>query len=107
MLYFPFIPNTVARTRLRGMVITGIISLDVNGNQLYKDTSTKTSCSTYPKEGTSVCSDIIKISIISNQLARFIKISTTDYLNLCEVQVFAGKPTFRIFLCNISNSRVS
>jgi len=80
------------RARLSGMIITGI-GADNLETQLYQDTSSITKCGNndYIDVGTSVCSDIITISISSDRLLRYIQISTTDYLNLCEVQVFAGK----------------
>ena len=62
-------------------------------SQLYKDTLSKTSCSNtdYKDSGTDVCSDVITIELAGKDLVRYFKISTTDYLMLCEVEVFAGK----------------
>ena len=84
------------------MVIKGNISQDGNEIQLYRDPSGITSCNgPYPLEGTSVCSDVITLAITNTQLVRFITISTTNYLNMCEVQVFAGKQLYCPDDCNI------
>ena len=81
------------------MVITGTISLNGSENQLYKDPSAISSCEgPYIDEGTSICSDVITLAITGTQSVRFIKISTTNFLNLCEVQVFAGNELYFLFL---------
>jgi len=85
------------------MVITGNISLNGSETQLYRDTSAITSCEgLYQVGGTSVCSDVITLAITSTQLVRFVKISTTDYLNHCEVQIFAGDQLYVFLFYNIS-----
>ena len=58
--------------------------------KLYKDSSSLTDCTVYKTSGTDVCSDIITIELPGNYLVRYMKISTDDYLMLCEVEVFAG-----------------
>jgi len=82
------------RARLSGMMITGI-EADNTETLLYQDTSNIRRCGVndYIFVGTSVCSDIITISITSDRLLRYIQISTTNYLHLCEVEVFAGERT--------------
>jgi len=77
------------RARLSGMLVTG------NGVILYKDDSTKTSCSSYPAEGTDVCSDVIRIPIETASAVQHLTIATNaSYLTLCELEVFAGNTIY-------------
>jgi len=78
------ISSTDERTLLSGMQIKG------DGLLIYEDRSQKQTCSfLYPPEGTDVCSDVIRIPLNGPSVQK-IKISTDDYLTLCEVQVFGG-----------------
>ena len=45
----------------------------------------------YGTEGKSPCDDVLLLPIMNTQLFQYIKISTANYLQLCEVQIFAGK----------------
>jgi len=63
-------------------------------SQMYKDTSSITRC-IYVESGTNICSDVIAIELAGQDLVRYFKISTTDYLMLCEVEVFAGKNSLK------------
>jgi len=75
------------------MKIEGKTSPDDLFVLLYQDTSNITSCTSgmNQSEGTSPCDDVLLIPIDTTQLFQFIKISTPNYLQLCEVQIFAGK----------------
>jgi len=78
------------RARLSGMVITGSISADGRGTELYRDSSNVADCTDkYTNPAYPVCQDIITIPVSMDDV-RYVKISTTDYLTLCEVEVFAG-----------------
>ena len=68
------------------MTIRGLTEVDNDGVQLYHDTK---GCVT-GGVGPSVCDDVIKIPILKHQPVRYVKILTSNYLMLCEVQVFAG-----------------
>ena len=63
---------------------------------LYQDASNITACteSMYGDEGTSPCDDVLLIPMSNTTLFQFIKISVAHYLQLCEVQIFAGKCHF-------------
>jgi len=86
--------NTAERTRLSGMIIKGSNSARDQETQLYQDplhAPVITDCNGYyPESGTSVCSDVIDISVNNDLHVRHIIISTANYLNLCEVEVYAG-----------------
>ena len=83
--------HAAARARLSGMVITGSTSTDVRGTELYRDTSNVYECAgKYTDPAYPVCQDIIPIPITSSLSWQYITISITDYLALCEVEVFAG-----------------
>ena len=75
---------------------------------LYQDTSTITACTEgmYGDEGTSPCDDVLLIPISNTILFQFIKISVANYLELCEVQIFAGKCHFYGSACFISNLKI-
>jgi len=89
---YSFILYAAVRARLSGIVITGSTNRYGSGAVLHRDQSNVDDCDgkyinqTYP-----VCLDIIAIPVTSNQSLRYVKIATTDYLMLCEVEVFAGK----------------
>jgi len=85
--------NTAERTRLSGMIIKGSNSARDQETQLYQDPLPVISdCNGhYPASGTSVCSDVIHLTVENDALVRYINISTANYLNICEVEVFAGK----------------
>jgi len=73
------------RAHLSGILVTG------NGVILYKDGSTKTSCSSYPDEGTHVC----RIPIETDSAVQHLIIATNaSLLILCEVEVFAGNTVY-------------
>ena len=73
------------RHRLSGMVIQG------DGKDIYTDHSHKTTCPWYPQHsGLDVCSAVIMIPI-EYALVRHLKISTANFLTLCEVEVYEGK----------------
>ena len=59
---------------------------------LYQDDESKTTCESkdYNDTGTSICGDILLIPITSTGVFSILRISTANYLTLCEVQVFAG-----------------
>jgi len=77
------------------MVIEGTDSKGIV-TQLYKDTSPlNTPCTApYPWSGTSICRNVIALPINSEQLVQNVTVSTASYLNLCEVEVFAGMKYF-------------
>jgi len=80
------------RARLSGMVITGSTSTVGNGTELHNDKSNVKNCAgKYTDQRYPACLDNIMIPMSSDQSWRYVKISTTDYLMLCEVEVFAGK----------------
>jgi len=84
--------HAAVRARLSGMVITGSTSTDGSGRELHRDNSNVENCAgKYTDQRYPACLDIIRIPISSDQSWRYVKISTTDYLTLCEVEVFAGK----------------
>ena len=86
-----FIHFSALRARLSGMVITGSISTDGNRTELHRDMSNVTDCfGKYTLPAFPACLDIITVPISSDQSLRYVKISTTDYLMLCEVEVFTG-----------------
>lgn len=67
-------------------------SLEYSDNLLYQDGSSISNCTgMYGTEGTSPCDDVLLIPINNTQLFQYIKISVANYLQLCEVQIFAGK----------------
>jgi len=73
------------------MVITGSNIIPDNGTELHRDKSNVSDCTgIYTNPAHPVCLDIIRIAISSDQSWRYVKIATTDYLMLCEVEVFAG-----------------
>ena len=77
------------------MVITGSTIINGNGTELHRDNSNVTDCTgKYTNTAYPVCQNIIAITISSAQSWRYVKISTTDSLMLCEVEVFAGKPCY-------------
>jgi len=65
--------------------------MQIKGDErlIYEDRSQKTTCSSYPPQGTDVCSDVILIPLNRPSVGN-LTISTDDYLTLCEVQVFGG-----------------
>ena len=94
--------HAVARARLSGMVITGSTSTDGSGTELHRDQSNVADCTgKYTDPAYPVCLDIITIPISSKQSWRYVKISTTDYLMLCEVEVFAGKLFYILLISNV------
>jgi len=72
------------------MRITGANTPLVNGVTLYQDDGTIESCPTYGTNGTSPCDDVLLLPVTNTQLFRYVKISVPDYLNFCEVLVYAG-----------------
>ena len=101
--YLYYLSNTIytaERARLSGMVINGSTSTDGSGTELYRDQSNVKNCTgKYTNTAYPVCLNIITIPISSDQSWRYVKISTTDYLMLCEVEVFAGKPSDIKLIC--------
>ena len=78
------------------MSIVGYIIETGSSEILYQDAGTTNSCmNSYPNVGTSICADVILILINSTQPFRLVKISTSDYLMLCEVEIFAGNVDMR------------
>jgi len=77
------------------MVITG--SSTAGGRtELYKDKSNINDCTgKYTNTSVPVCNDTILIPL-SNKYVRDVLIATTNYLMLCEVEVFAGEVCFKI-----------
>ena len=61
---------------------------------LYASNTAACNESMYGTEGTSPCDDVLLIPINNTILFQFIKISVANYLQLCEVQIFAGKCHF-------------
>jgi len=79
------------RARLSGMVINGFSTIDGKKTELHRDKSDIDNCTgQYTNTNYPVCQDIIMIPLSTDEV-RYVKISTTDYLTLCEVEVFAGK----------------
>jgi len=78
------------------MKIEGRTRSEDNFVLLYQDASKITACtnSMYGKEGTNPCDDVLLILISNTIQFKFIKISVANYLQLCEVQIFAGKCHF-------------
>ena len=78
------------------MQIQGRTNTKDNFVLMYKDASNIAACneSMYGTEGTSPCDDVLLIPIRNTILFQFIKISVANYLQLCEVQIFAGKCHF-------------
>ena len=72
------------------MRITGANIPSVNEVELYQDDGTIESCPDYGLEGTSPCDDVLLLPVTNTQLFRYVKISVPDYLNVCEVLVYAG-----------------
>jgi len=75
-------------------------SADGNFMLLYRDTANITKCtsSMYGANDTSPCADVLLIPINNTHHLQFIKIYVANYLQLCEVQVFAGKGQYAIIL---------
>ena len=61
--------------------------------RLYQDDGSKTTCGSndYGDRGTNICGDILMIPITNTGVFSILRISTANYLTLCEVQVFAGR----------------
>jgi len=93
---------TEVRARLSGMKIEGRTRSADNFVLLYQDPSNITACneSMYGTEGTSPCYDVLLIPISNTILFQFIKISVANYLQLCEVQIFAGNCHFYRWDCH-------
>ena len=72
------------------MSVEGYNSETGSPERLYQDAGTETSCNSYTNVGTSICADVIQIPINNTQQFQLVKISTSDYLTLCEVEIFAG-----------------
>ena len=82
--------HAAVRARLSGMKITG--STSTEERVLHQDTSNVDDCDgKYTDPAYPVCQDVIQIPITSSLSWRSVKISTKDYLMLCEVEVFAGR----------------
>jgi len=90
MLHFVDESEPDVRIRLRWMRISGANNPSVEEVELYQDTGTTVSCQYYGTTGTSPCDDVLMIPVTSTQLFRYVKISVPDYLNFCEVLVYAG-----------------
>jgi len=76
------------------MVISGSSSQAGSEEVLFRDTSNIDGCKeNYTNPDYIVCLDIININVSNNQLLQYVKISTTNYLMLCEVEVYAGNDT--------------
>ena len=91
MFHFVVQTEPDVRIRLRWMRITGANTPSVDEVTLYQDDGTTESCSTYGLEGTSPCDDVLLLPVTNTQLFRYVKISVPDYLNICEVMIYAGK----------------
>jgi len=59
---------------------------------LHHDASTKKTCISYASQGSEICGDVIDIPVDNTSPFQYVKITTPDYLTLCEVEVFAGMP---------------
>jgi len=80
------------------MWIDGKTNLQDNFEVLYQDGSSILDCSgIYGTEGTSPCDDVLIIPISNTQLSQYIRIAVANYLQLCEVQIFAGKQNAHVF----------
>jgi len=73
------------------MRITGAHTPSVDEVELYQDDGTTESCPDYGLEGTSPCDDVLLLPANNTQQFRYVKISVPDYLNFCEVLIYAGK----------------
>jgi len=89
--YFEDESEPDVRIRLRWMKIAGATTPSVDEVTLYQDDGTIKSCPTYRTNGTSPCDDVLLIPVTNTQLFRYVKISVPDYLNICEVMIYAGK----------------
>jgi len=80
------------RARLSGLTISSSTHQDGPYVELYHDNGPKTSCglNDYNNTGTSICGDVLRIPFDNTHLSHFVKISTPSFLNLCEVEIFAG-----------------
>jgi len=72
------------------MKVTGTNTPSEDEVELYQDDGTTESCPDYGTEGTSPCDDVLLLLVSNTQLFRYVKISVPDYLNFCEVLVYAG-----------------
>jgi len=72
------------------MKITGSNTPLVDEVTLYQDDGTIESCPDYGLEGTSPCDDVLLLPVTNTQLFQYVMISVPDYLNFCEVLVYAG-----------------
>ena len=57
---------------------------------LHQDASTMTKCISYVSQGSDICGDVIDIPVNNMTAFQHVKITTPDYLTLCEVEVFTG-----------------
>ena len=60
---------------------------------LHEDTSTKKTCISYDSQGSAICGDVLDIPVNNMPPFQYVKITTPDYLTLCEVEVFTGMTT--------------
>jgi len=98
--YMQYVLYTETRARLSGMLITGSSSEAGSEVVLFHDTSNIENCSgKYTDTNKIVCLDTIDITVSNNELLQYVKISTTDYLMLCEVEVYAGNETLACLFC--------
>jgi len=57
---------------------------------LHQDASAMTKCISYASQGSDICGDVIDIPVNNMSPFQYVKITTPNYLNLCEVEVLAG-----------------
>ena len=74
------------------MFVYGYASPHGPQERLYTDAGNVSSCgpNNYIYNGTNICADVLLIPITSQHRLHMVGIATNNYLNLCEVEVFAG-----------------
>jgi len=82
------------------MVING--SVDIGGDAiiLYKDNTSLWECPEYREYGDHVCDDVILVPVNSQQQVRYATVSARA-VELCEVQIFAGKSLYYYYYWKI------
>jgi len=81
---------------------------------LHQDALTKTKCIRYESQGSDICGDVIDIPVNNTSPFQYVKITTPNYLTLCEVEVFAGMTILltlliymqmkQLFICHSQNA---
>jgi len=72
------------------MTISGREALGSVDVFFYKDIGNATTCSDAKSFGSSVCDDVVLITVNSGTEVQYLTIAVNHFLTLCEVQIFAG-----------------